>query len=104
GGGRRARGGARRAQKKDAGKKDQPHHVDEVPVPGGEFKAEVLLRGELPGIDPQQAYDQEDRADDDVEAVKAGRHEEGGAVDVACIVESRMAVFEGLDAGEGNSE
>src|SRR2546430_4044297 len=28
----------------DADEQEQPHHVDEVPVPGGEFEAEVLLR------------------------------------------------------------
>src|ERR1700688_1766704 len=88
----------------DAGEQEQPHHVDEVPVPRREFEAEMLRGSELTGIGTDQAHDQEDRADDDVEAVEAGRHEEGGAVDVAGIMERRMAVFEGLDAGEGNAE
>src|SRR5258708_6166925 len=70
----------------DAGKQEQPDHVDEVPVPGRKLEAEVLLRRELTGQRTDQAHDQEDRADDDVEAVEAGRHEEGGAVDVACEV------------------
>ena len=32
----------------DAGEQEQPHHVDEVPVPGGELEAEMLLRREVP--------------------------------------------------------
>src|SRR5947209_12412946 len=31
----------------DAGEQEQPHHVDEVPIPGGELKAEVLLWREM---------------------------------------------------------
>src|SRR5882757_8142520 len=29
----------------DADEQEQPHHVDEVPVPGSEFEAEMLGRG-----------------------------------------------------------
>src|ERR1700674_2007890 len=38
----------------DADEQEQPHHVDEVPVPGGELKAEVLGRAELTGIGAYQ--------------------------------------------------
>src|SRR5215475_13587813 len=72
-----------RAPDIDAGKQEQPHHVDEVPVPGGELEAEVLLRREMAQISADQAHDQKDRADDHVSAVEAGRHEERGAVDIA---------------------
>ena len=34
----------------DAGEQEQPHHVDEMPVPGGEFEAEVLGRREVAGM------------------------------------------------------
>src|SRR6478672_12365979 len=71
----------------DAGEQEQPDHVDEVPVPGGEFEAEVLGGREVALERARQAHDQEDRADDDMRAVEAGRHEEGGAVDVAAEVE-----------------
>ena len=54
----------------DAREQEQPHHVDEMPVPSGEFEAEMPLRRELPAR-REQADDQEDRADDDVEAVEA---------------------------------
>src|SRR5262245_63338200 len=88
----------------DAGEQEQPDHVDEVPVPGGELEAEVLLRGELAGIGAREADDQEDRADDHVRAVEAGRHEEGRAVDVARVVERGVTVLEGLHAGEQCAE
>src|SRR5215472_19075618 len=71
----------------NADKQEQPDHVDEVPVPGGELEAEVLLRREMPGIGAAQAHAQEDGADQHMEAVEAGRHEEGRAVDVAGEVE-----------------
>src|SRR5262249_56658594 len=88
----------------DAGEQKQPDHVDEVPMPGGELETEVLARLELPGKRPQQADAQKDRSDDHVRAVKAGRHEEGRAVDVTFEGEMRVAVLVGLDAREGNPE
>src|SRR6266542_4357410 len=72
-----------RAPHIDAGEQEQPDYVDEMPVPGGELEAEVLGRLEVAGQRADQAHGQEDRADDDVESVKAGRHEEGRAVDIA---------------------
>ena len=47
----------------DADEQEQPHHVDEMPVPGGEFEAEMLGRREMSGIGADQADDQEDGAD-----------------------------------------
>src|SRR4051812_28293809 len=91
---------ARPAVDVDAGEQKQPHHVDEVPVPGREFEAEMLVRPEVAGVGAEQAHGQEDGSDDDVEAVEAGRHEEGGAVDVAFEREVRVAVLVGLHAGE----
>ena len=51
-----------------------------------------------------QADGQEDRADDDVEAVEAGRHEEGRAIDVAGKAKGRVAVFIGLKDGEQHAQ
>src|SRR6266852_8855852 len=34
----------------DADEQEQPDHVDEMPVPGGEFEAEMLRRRKVPGI------------------------------------------------------
>src|SRR3954466_772550 len=93
-----------RAPHIDAGEQEQPHHVNEVPVPGGELEAEMLRRREVSEIDPDQTDDQECRADDDMEAVEAGRHEEGCAIDVAAEVKRRMAVLVGLHAREGEPE
>src|SRR3984893_11055318 len=88
----------------DADEQEQPHHVDEVPVPGGEFEAEMLGRGEVAGIGADQADGQEDGADQDVETVEAGRHEEGRAIDVAGEAERGMGVFIGLHAGEAGAK
>src|SRR5688500_17220795 len=67
----------------DRHEQEQPDDVDEMPVPGGRLEAEMLARGEMPLAGPHQADDQEDRPDDDVEAVEAGRHEERRAVDIS---------------------
>src|SRR5450756_1056481 len=87
-----------------AGEQEQPHHVDEMPIPGGKLEAEMLLGIEVAGQRADQADDEEDRADDHMGAVEAGRHEEGGAVDVAFEAERRVRVFVGLHAGEGEPE
>src|SRR5215510_15809430 len=84
----------------NARKQEYPDDVDEMPVPGGELEAKMLRRREMSEIGTKQAHDQEDRADDDMRAVKAGRHEESGAVDVAAEIEPGMAVFVGLHASE----
>src|SRR5499426_4765701 len=84
----------------NAGKQEDPNDVDEMPVPRGELEAEMLRRREMSKIGTKQAHDQKRRADDDVCAMEAGRHEESGAVDVAAEIEPRMAVFVGLHAGE----
>src|SRR4249920_4149307 len=61
----------------DAGEQEQPHHVDEVPVPGRRLEAEMQLRRERAAHGPDQAHREKDGADDDVEPVETGRHEEG---------------------------
>src|SRR4029077_18547614 len=82
-----------------AGEQKQPYHVDEVPVPGGKLKAEVLLRREVAGQPTREADNQEEGADDHGRAMEAGRHEERGAVDISAEVESRVRIFVGLHAG-----
>src|SRR5205085_7498182 len=83
----------------DADEQEQPDHVNEMPVPGGEFEAEMLGRREMAGHGAEQADSQEDGADQHMEAVEAGRHEEGRAVNIAAERERRMAVFIRLHAG-----
>src|SRR3546814_8172088 len=61
----------------DADEEEQPDHVDEVPVPGRRLEAEVVIRLEVAGAGPEEADDEEDGADDHMEAVAAGRHVEG---------------------------
>uniref|UniRef100_A0A0N5A106 LigA n=1 Tax=Parastrongyloides trichosuri TaxID=131310 RepID=A0A0N5A106_PARTI len=91
---------------------EQPHHVDEVPVPGGGFEAEVLLRRHLTDLQAQQADSQEDGADRDVEAVEARRHEEDRTVQLGLgrvFAEEQVAVQDvviliGLNAGEQQAQ
>src|SRR3546814_5292917 len=71
-----------------------------MPVPGGRLEAEVVVRLEMAGIGPEQADDEEDGADEHVEAVEAGRHVEGRGVDAVGEAEGCVAVLVGLDAGE----
>src|SRR5436190_10275302 len=88
----------------DADEQEQPDHVDEMPIPGGEFEAEVLGGAEMAGIGARQANDQEYGSDQHMEAVEAGRHEEGGAVYIAREMESSVNVFPSLHAAEGGPE
>src|SRR5688500_10177945 len=88
----------------DGDEQEQPHDVDEVPVPGGRLEPEMLLGGEVALVGADQADGQEDGADDDMGAVEAGRHEEGGAVDVALKVERRVDIFITLDEAEQQAE
>src|SRR5215471_19296036 len=87
-----------------AGEQEKPHDVNKVPVPGGEFKPQMLLGRELSGHGAHQAHDQENRPDDDMGAVESGRHEESGAVDMARIMKRGVHVFVSLDAGEREAE
>src|SRR3546814_2833550 len=57
----------------DAAEQEQPHHVDEMPVPGRRLEAEMMVRGEVALHGAHEADEQEDRADDHVETVEADR-------------------------------
>src|SRR5215470_571216 len=59
-----------RAPHIDAGEQEDPHHVDEVPVPGGELEPEVLRRIEMPGEGADQTNNEKQAADDDVESME----------------------------------
>src|SRR5690606_1658768 len=52
----------------------------------------------------QQADQEENGSDDDMEAVEAGRHEEGRAVDRLRELERRMDVLISLHKGEQDAE
>src|SRR5687768_1252907 len=95
---------APRAPDIDAGEQEQPDHVDEVPIPGGELEAEMLGRRELALVGADQAHGEKDGADYHMRAVETGRHEKGGAVDVAFEGEGGVAVLIRLHGGEGNTE
>src|SRR3546814_4241356 len=79
----------------DEDEQEQPDDVDEVPVPGGGLEAEMLFGGEVPLHRAEQADRQEDRSDDDVEAVEAGRHvrSEEHTSELQSLMRSSYAVF-----------
>ena len=56
----------------------------------------MALRGEVIGQRAQQAHQQKHRADNHVKAVKSGRHEKCGTVNMAGKPERRMLIFIGL--------
>src|SRR5262249_23704151 len=88
----------------DAGEKEQPHHLNKMPIPCGRFKTEFAFRPKLSGKGLEENHDQEDRADEHVHSVKAGRHEEDRTVDVTGKLKCRVAVFVGLAGCEEHTE
>ncbi len=88
----------------DCDKQEQPNNVHKVPVPSRGFETEVVGRREVAAIDAQQADEQEDGADDDVETVEAGRHEEVRAINVAAKAKGRVAVLISLEYGEDQAK
>lgn len=65
----------------DGSKEEEPHHINKVPVPSSRFEAEVLFYCHVAFVGADQANQQEDGSNEYVEAMKACRHKEGGAVD-----------------------
>src|SRR3546814_10918881 len=76
---------------------EQPDDIDEMPIPGSRFETEMLLGGEVAIVKALQADREEDGADDDVKAMKPGRHEKGRAVNGALEGERRMIILRRLD-------
>src|SRR3546814_10989685 len=81
----------------DDDEEEQPPDVDEVPVPGGGFETEMLLRGEMNLIGAPEADDKEDRSAQNVKAVEDRRHIEGRAVVALSEAEGRLVTFIGLN-------
>src|SRR5437879_5253468 len=75
-----------------------------MPVPGRRLEADMMIGLELALDGADQADGEEGGADDDMEAVKASRHEEGRGIDAVGEAERRMAVFPSLQAGEAEAE
>ena len=93
-----------RSPKIDGDEEEEPHNVNEVPVPSSKFETEMLLRREMTSRGAQQAHCQEDRSDDHMESVKSGRHEEGRTINMTAEREWRMRIFISLHAGEDEAE
>src|SRR3954453_7311885 len=73
-------------------------------IPGAGLETEMAGRGELAGTGAEPADDQEDRADDDMEAVEPGRHVEGRGIDAVAEPELGMGVLIALEEGETHAE
>ena len=87
-----------------ADKQEQPDHINEVPVPVRGFEAKVLFDREMTGQCTEQTNGQEDGADDHVESMEAGGHEECRTIDVAVECEGSVGIFIGLTDGEDHTK
>src|SRR6266566_4720507 len=88
----------------DADKQEQPHDVDEMPVPGSRLEPEMMVGFEMPGPCPIETDDQKCRPDDDVETVKPGGHEKSRRIDAVGEMKRRVAVLPSLNRGEADAE
>src|ERR1700722_2459291 len=75
-----------------------------MPVPGGELEPNVMLWSELAPEGAHETDKEEDHADNDMRAVKAGRHEESGAIDRILKAERRVDIFVTLGEHEQHAE
>ena len=57
----------------DEREQEQPHDVNEMPIPRRRFETKMAFGRKVTGERPEQADDQEKRTDDDVQTVEAGR-------------------------------
>src|SRR5690242_18868235 len=88
----------------DTDEEEQPDDVDEVPVPRRGLESEMMIGTEMASDPADQADEKEGRADDDMRAVEARRHEEGRRIDALGEAESGVAVLIGLQTGEADAE
>ena len=75
-----------------------------MPIPRGRLEPEVMVGFEVPRPRSKEANDQERRADDDVETVKPGRHEERRRIDPVGEVKRGMAVLVSLNRRKAEAE
>ena len=88
----------------DGCKQEQPYHINKVPIPSSSFKTNVLFLCEVTALQADQTHQQEDRTDNNVEAMKASRHEEVRAIDVTRKAKRRVGVFIHLESSEDQAK
>src|SRR5713101_595718 len=85
--------------------KTQPDHVHKVPIPGGAFEREMVVRSEVPLQHTEQYHRQHDCTDGHMEAMEAGQQEESRAVNTGSQLQVevmiRFHVFIRLKTHEG---
>jgi hypothetical protein len=64
----------------DGAEEEQPHDIDEMPVPRRCLETEMMIRLEVIIPRAEVTDDEKDGADDDMESVEAGRHVKYGRV------------------------
>jgi len=82
-----------RAPNIDRGKQEQPDDINEVPVPGRGFETKMMFLCEVAFHCTSKTDRQENGSDDHMETVKAGGHEERGAINVAGKTERSVRIF-----------
>src|SRR5690554_7942233 len=85
-----------------------PHHIDKVPVPRCRLKAKVFLWGKMVTHDAHEYDEQNNRADDDVDAMEARQNEEGRSVDTGfqrnAIVGIGFVILHRLDSDKAKAQ
>lgn len=64
----------------DQDKQQQPHHIDKVPIPSGGFKGKMVVCVKVTAKHAVTNDDQNQRADGNMQGVKASQHKEGRTV------------------------
>jgi hypothetical protein len=80
--------------------KEQPNHVDEMPIPGSGLETEMLARCEVTFVNAHQTNCQKYRSDHDVKTMETSRHVEGRAINVSGETKLGVVIFEGLNTTE----
>ena len=88
----------------DEAEQEQPNHINEMPIPGSRFQAEMVVRFEMALGGADQANQQKQGADQYMQTVKACCHEECGTIDPGGKGKGRVGVFIGLYTGENRAQ
>jgi len=88
----------------DPDKQEQPHHIDEMPVPRRRFEADMLIGLEMTADRTPQANGEEYRTNGHMKAVESGRHVECRGIDAVAEAEGCGGIFIALNEEENNSE
>ena len=95
---------AGRAPEINIDEQEYPDHVNEVPIPGGRFKTDMLIRFEMTFTGTNCTHGQEAGTDKNVETVKASRQIEGRRIYTVRQTEGGFGVFMNLKTQKDKAE